>query len=166
MNTNDYIEQCMKVLSDVNTYRRTKSYRYELVKEKLTNLLVSFKSELLQTVVYIQPNTNFQIPQFYGLPKVNEQFQHLPPLRPIVAQCNSQLNPTAKLLDHCLQPLAKSYSDYIQNATELSLILQDLQVPDNAFLVSIDVASLYLSIPQTECLNFIYEEMHTDIYFS
>ena len=48
----------------------------------------------------------------------------------------------------------------MQNTTELSLILQDLQVPDDAFLVSIDVVSLYPSIPQTECLNTIYEEIH------
>ena len=165
MNTQDYIEQCMKSLSDVNIYRQTQSYPHEQIKEKVTNLLVSFKSELFhlnkQLYTYLQPSKNFQIPQFYGLPKIHKQFQHLPPLRPIVAHYNSQLNPTAKLLDHCLQPLAKTYTDYIQNATELSLILQDLQVPDDAFLVSIDVVSLYPSIPQTECLNYIYEEMHT-----
>lgn len=157
----------MKVLSDVNTYRQTQSYPYELVKEKLTNLLVSFKSELLhvnkQLYTYLQPNTNFQIPQFYGLPKIHKQFQHLPPLRPIIAQCNSQLNPTAKLLDHCLQPLAKSYSDYIQNATELSLILQDLWVPDNAFLVSIDVVSLY---PKLNSSTLFMKCTNIDIYFS
>ena len=73
----------------------------------------------------------------------------VPPLQPIVSHCNSQLHPTARLLDHCLQPLAKVHPDYIQNATELSLILQDLQVSDDAFLVSIDVDSLYPSIPQS-----------------
>ena len=154
----------MQILLDSKTYRQTQRYPHEQIQEKLTNLFVNFKTELShlskELYAHLQPNSNFQTPQFYGLPKIHKQFQHLPPLRPIVSHCNSQLNPTARLLDHCLQPLAQTYPDYIQNATELSLILQDLQIPDDAFLVSIDVDSLYPSIPQTECLNVIYEQMH------
>ena len=105
-------------------------------------------------------HTHHQTPRFYGIPKIHKQFEKLPPLRPIVSHCNSLLAPSAQLLDHTLQPLAQSYPDYIQNSTALSLILEDLQVPDGALLSAIDVASLYPSIPQTECLNIIYEEMH------
>lgn len=83
MNANDYIGQCMKLLSDVEVYRQTKSYPHEQIKENLTNLLVSFKPELFhfnsQLYEYLQPSTNFQVPQFYGLPKIHKQFQHLPP---------------------------------------------------------------------------------------
>jgi hypothetical protein len=44
-------------------------------------------------------------------------------------------------------------------------MLQDLHVPDDAILVSIDVTSLYPSIPQSECLEIIYQEMlqHRDL---
>ena len=49
----------------------------------------------------------------------------------------------------------------MHNSTGLSLILQDLSVPDNALLVSIDVVSLYPSTPQSQCLDKIYKEMHT-----
>ena len=113
LNTDDYINQCLKILSDPNAYRQAKRYPHEQIQEKLTNLLINFKSDLChvneELYAYLQPSSNFQTPQFYGLPKVHKQFQHLPPLRPIVSHCNSQLNPTAKLLDHCLQPLAKTY---------------------------------------------------------
>ena len=67
--------------------------------------------------------------------------------------------PSVRFLDHVLQPLAQSYPDYLHNSTDLSRLLQDLQVPDNAILVTIDVTSLYPSIPQTDCLNKIYTEM-------
>ena len=82
-------------------------------------------------------------------------------MRPIVSQSSSILSPTAQFIDHVLQPLAHSYPDYVDNSTALSLILQDLSVPDHAILVAIDVVSLYPSIPQTECLQTIHTEMHS-----
>jgi hypothetical protein len=71
----------------------------------------------------------------------------------------SILSPTARFIDHVLQPLAQSYPDYLHNSTTLSCTLQDLTVPDHAILVSIDVESLYPSIPQSQCLNIIYTEI-------
>ena len=64
-------------------------------------------------------------------------------MRPIVAQSCSLLKPTAQFIDHLLQPLAQSYPDYLQNFTELSIILKDIDVTDDAILVTMDVNSLY-----------------------
>ena len=83
------------------------------------------------------------------------RFTHLPPLRPIVSQSASPLSASAIFIDHVLQPLALQYPDYLHNSTALSLLLEDLHIPDEAILVAIDVSSLYPSIPQTECLNII-----------
>ena len=80
-------------------------------------------------------------------------------MRPIVSQSSSILSPSAQFIDHLLQPLAYCYPDYIQNSTALILRLQELTVPDNAILVTVDVTSLYPSIPQSECLNIIHTEM-------
>ena len=41
-------------------------------------------------------------------------------------------------------------------------ILDSLIIPENTTLVTIDVTSLYPSIPQTECLEIIYNEMTTN----
>ena len=38
--------------------------------------------------------------------------------------------------------------------------LQDLHLHQDCILVTIDVESLYPSIPQTECLTILYTEMH------
>ena len=79
-------------------------------------------------------------------------------MRPIVSQSSSILS--AQFIDHVFQPLASFYPDYIQNSTSLILRLQDLAVPDDAILVTVDVSSLYPSIPQSECLNILHTEMH------
>ena len=72
------------------------------------------------------------------------------------------LAPTAKFIDHVLQPLSQFYQDYLQNSTSLVLLLDNMQIPDEAILVTIDVESLYPSIPQSECINTIYSEMQAN----
>ena len=79
-------------------------------------------------------------------------------IRPIVFHSSSQLlSPSAHFIDHVLQPIARSYEDYLHNSTALVRTLQDSPIPDNAILVTIDVEILYPSIPQDECLAIINE---------
>ena len=97
---------------------------------------------------------NNQTPKFY------KNFTGIPPMRLIISQYRSRLAQSARFIDHVLQPLVKSYKDYIQNSTDLILRLQDMCIPSTTILVTIDVTSLYQSIPQTECLQIIYDEMN------
>ena len=92
--------------------------------------------------------------------KYTKTFHISPLVRPIVSQSSSLLCSTAQFIDYVLQTVARSYPDYLHNSTELTLTLQDLHVPDDAVLVTIDVTSLYPTIPQAQCLNVIYEEVH------
>ena len=160
----------MEHLTDTTTYRLASEYPTTEIKRQITNIVISFKPHLepLNKRLYKHLSTTpkaSQIPQFYGLPKIHKKFTKLPPMRPIVSQTLSLLKPTAQFIDHVLQPLARSYPDYLHNSTSLVNILQDLQPPDDCILVTIDVSSLYPSIPQSECLNIIYTEMrkHRDL---
>ena len=162
MNTEDYISQCLLHLTDQKTYRTTPSYPKDNIQRELHNLIITFKEQLhkrLETYLSEGPQ-HPRIPQFYGIPKMHKKFQHLPPMRPIVSQSSSLLSPSTQFIDHVLQPLANIYPDYIPNSTALILRLQDLVVPDDAILVTVDVTNLYPSIPQSECLNIIHTEMH------
>ena len=157
--------KCTDHLPDTSTYKLVKSIPSSEIRNHLMNTFICFQSQInghskrLYSFLTTVPNLS-QIPQFYGIPKIHKQFSRVPPVRPIVSQCNSMLNPTAKFIDHVLQPLAQSYPDYIHNTVALSLILQDLTVPDDAILVTVDVTSLYPSIPQSEALHLIYNEMY------
>ena len=169
MDTTDYIQQCLLILLDDNVYKRTPEYPTTIITNQLQEVLSKYHTTLTNTdkrlKQFILPSKgNFQIPQFYGIPKIHKQFKKLPPVRPIVANCNSPLTPASKLLDHVLQPLAQTYEDYLQNSACLSLILENLQIPDNTLLVAIDVDSLYPSIPQEECLQILYTEMLSHRY--
>ena len=164
MSTDDYIMQCMTQLADTSTYRLATNYPSQDIQTKIHETVASFKTQLHSYNKRLYQHLRNgpkqpRIPQFYGIPKIHKNFHHFPPLRPIVSQCSSVLSPSAQLIDHLLQPLAQIYPDYLHNSTSLLLILQDLNVPDDAILVTVDVESLYPSIPQSECLEIIYNEM-------
>ena len=154
MNTDDYIQQCMVHLTDINTYRPTTHYPTDQIHKLLSHTLIAFKPQIVNKYLSENPRKP-RTPLFYGILKIHKKYPRLPPLRPIISQTASILSLTAQLIDHILQPLACSYPDYLHNSTPLSITLQNLHVPDDAILVAVDVDSLYPSIPQSECLNII-----------
>ena len=166
MDTDDYVNQCLAHLTDKNTYRLAKEYPKSDIQQSLTNVLTKFKKQLDNRDRRLFPflldkQKTTRTPRFYGIPKIHKKYSKIPPLRPIVSQLASLLSASAKLLDYVLQPIASIYPDYLHNSTALLTALQDFHIPENAILVTIDVASLYPSIPQTECLKIIYNELHT-----
>ena len=165
LNTEDYIDRCMEHLRDTKVYRLAHSFPDKELAQLLTNQLVASRHTLhshsKSLYLFLQPKRKHRTPQFYGIPKIHKHFTQVPPMRPIVSHTNSLLSPTAKFIDHILQPLAQLYEDYIENSTSLILQLEELTIPDNVILVSIDVETLYPSIPQSECLDIIYNEMYT-----
>ncbi len=166
LDTDDYLQLCASQLADTTIYRQSNDFPTAEILKKLQSTITSFPRQLKALHKNLQkfliPNAkNTQPPKFYGIPKIHKSFTHLPPVRPIVSHSNSILSPSAHFIDHVLQPIAKSYPDYLQNSTSLAFTLQDLRIPDESILVTIDVQSLYPSIPQTECLEIIYQEIHT-----
>ncbi|XP_011407404.1 PREDICTED: uncharacterized protein LOC105314749 [Amphimedon queenslandica] len=170
MNSNDFVEQCLKQLTS-NTYVRVETVPEEEIKKKIQNTLVKFKNQFgasnNRLYRFLQPNQKYQTPNFYGLPKMHKELDvnGLPPLRPIVAHNNSLLSNTAKFIDHILQPLAQAYNDYLKNSTQLISYLETSTIPNDIILVTLDVKSLYTSIPQSECLESVRNEMfnHQDL---
>lgn len=164
MDTEDYLAQCTNILKDHSIYRLADSYPLQNIQQALEKILTSFKETIRgfskQLYHYLlSQSQNYQTPKMYGLPKIHKKFKKLPPMRPIVTQSGSPLSPSARFIDHMLQPLAQAYKDYIKNSTELIHLLEDIKVPETSVLVTIDVESLYPSIPQPECLQVIYDEM-------
>ena len=162
LNTDDYVMQCITHLSNRNIYQQAECFPAHKLTNIIENTLINFKNTLYKTLYkYLLPTNNHQIPQFYGLPKLHKEFTQIPQIRPIVSHMNSLLSPTAKFIDHILQPLAQLYTDYLHNSTTLITTLETMIIPHNTILVTVDVKSLYPSIPQTECLNIIYKEMNS-----
>jgi hypothetical protein len=163
LNTEDYINSCIQILK-TPTYKLIHQFPTKLY-NILQNTIISFKEDIYgyskDLYNYLLPKQQHRIPRFYGIPKVHKITNRdtPPPLRPIISHNNSLLSPSARFLDHILQPLARSYSDYLHNSITLVQKLANLKVTNNILLISLDVINLFPSIPQAECLNVIHKEI-------
>ena len=80
-----------------------------------------------------------RIPVFYSLTKIHK----LTPVgRPIVAGNDGPTERISSFVDSLLQPIAKSQKSYLKDTTNFVNFIERRNLPEDAFLVSLDVASL------------------------
>uniref|UniRef100_A0A8C5MBB2 Reverse transcriptase domain-containing protein n=1 Tax=Leptobrachium leishanense TaxID=445787 RepID=A0A8C5MBB2_9ANUR len=98
------------------------------------------------------------IPVFYTLPKVHKGV-FPPPGRPIVAGTDSVFQPLAIFVDQFLQPLVPKTKSFLKDTKDFLLKLRDLAPPIGSILVTLDVNSLYTSIPHNEGLRAVRQHL-------
>ena len=101
-----------------------------------------------------------RIPVFYTLTKI-----HKPTLvgRPIISGCDGPTECLSSFVDKLLQPTAQIQESYLKDMTHFIRFIESTRVPKNAYLVSMDVTSLYTNIPQEEGITIVcnaYENFH------
>ena len=105
-----------------------------------------------------------RIPVFYTLTKI-----HKPTLvgRPIISGCDGlteRLSSFPSGVDKVLQPIAQIQESYLKDTTHFIRFIESTRVPKNAFLVSMDVTSMYTNIPQEEGITIVcnaYENFYS-----
>ena len=105
-----------------------------------------------------------RIPVFYALTKI-----HKPTLvgRPIISECDGPTERLSSFVDKLLQPIAQIQDSYLIDTTHFIRFIESTRVPRNAFLVLMDVTSLYTNIPrvQEEGITIVcntYENFHAN----
>ena len=122
-----------------------------LISEK--DKLVEDMKDYLDSTEYetLSDNSNVSTPIFYGLPKIHKTFVKLPPLRPIVAGYQSATVKLSEYVDSFLKPAARKCSSYVRDTTHFLNRLRSLKgIPNDAFMVVMDVHGLYNNIDQEE----------------
>ena len=73
-------------------------------------------------------------------------------IRPIVSGINGATCNISSFLDFFLKPLLPTIPSYLKDTAQLTLLLKSLRIdqPDNTLLVTMDINSMYPSIPQEE----------------
>ncbi|XP_041440270.1 uncharacterized protein LOC121400667 [Xenopus laevis] len=104
-------------------------------------------------------NAHPKIPVLYLLPKIHKSLLN-PPGRPIVSGVGSILEPLAQFVDAYLQPMVTEIPTCLKDTNDLLCRLEDLPpLPNGIVLASIDIQSLYTSIPQEEGIRYIEEAL-------
>ena len=93
-----------------------------------------------------------RLPVFYTLTKI-----HKPTLvgRPIISGCDGPTERLSSFVDKLLQPIVQIQESYLKDTTHFIRFIESTRVPKNAFLVSMDVTSLYTNIPQEKGITIV-----------
>ena len=93
-------------------------------------------------------------PHFYLKPKVHKEGN---PRRPVISSINCHTSKISEYVNHHIcQPIVKEIPSYVKDTTDFLRKINKINfVPDNPYLLSLDVKSLYTNIPNAEGIKFV-----------
>lgn len=161
-----YITECARHLDDTNTYRRIEKVNIPIltivntVKKLCTTAANDVTGQMRQ---FILANVNnYRVPCFYLLIKL-----HKPTLqgRPIISSVGWVLHHLSKVLDFWLQPFLRRTESYLKDSLTVLRDLEDRRFGSDITMATLDVVSLYPSIPLEEGIKTVLDFISTDIIF-
>jgi len=173
LNKSDYITQTLALLGDVTQYQETEiddnMTTIALLKPELFDLLNKGFINKKQFKFFDKSMLDSKPRRLYCLPKIHKPVEswitnNIPPGRPIISDINSVTYEISKFISDHLKLLSCQHASYIRDTYDLLEKLKDLKIPKNASLVTLDVKSLYPSIPIIEGLEAVsnFMELYPD----
>ena len=86
-----------------------------------------------------------RIPEFFTLTNIHKP---TPVGRPIVPGCDGPTERLSSFVDYLLQTIVQQQKSYLKDITDFINYRENTKVPEDVILVSMDVTSLYINIPQ------------------
>ncbi|XP_077862558.1 uncharacterized protein LOC144344537 [Saccoglossus kowalevskii] len=147
-----YLVEAERQLSDTDSYRALDVDITNKIQREIGDVVNGYiakgdlPKEAKNLIVHRQRTS-----VFYLLPKIHKVNN---PGRPIVSACNCPTEHIARYLDSMLRPIVASQPTYVQDTNEALRKLELFRfTPDKPrFLFSMDVKSLYTSIPHADVL--------------
>ena len=163
MNKEDYIREATRQLSDTNFYIETDN---DLTKEH-HNEIEQTLSEFLARELISEPiykcisNKSPKTSSLYLLPKIHKikQRGQFPAGRPIISANQSPTEKISAFVDENIKGSVPLIPSYIKDTTHFISLIESVIIPDNCFLVTLDVTSLYTNIPNNEGLKAVEKSM-------
>ena len=153
LDSNDYLSEVQRQLSDTSSYTPTSRDLNPAFHRNIQSFLKKKapKEGLSSGDISLLSPPHPRTPHFYILPKIHKTNN---PGRPIVSSLNSPTERISSFVDHYLQPLVHSLPSYIKDTYDFLNRLHSTSLPvdKDIIMATIDVTSLYTSIPHEEGL--------------
>lgn len=146
MNSSEYDKKMNDLLNDKKTYKKLRTDSTTTLQNK-NNIFIKKilnKKELSEVEAKKLIIHNAVAPKIYGLPKLHK---HGVPLRPIVSCIQSPLYNLSKYLSNCLSNVTGKNEYFIKDSFSFKTFIDNIKIPNNYKLISLDVVSLYTNIP-------------------
>ncbi|XP_019897156.3 uncharacterized protein LOC105009030 isoform X2 [Esox lucius] len=169
MDREQYLWEGYRQLQDTTCYTKLPKPIYKdtipmvdkILKSLFTKRFINHKQ-----LLYLQGNSEPRARLFYMLPKIHKprpswnRAGEIPPGRPIVSDCDSETYYTAEYIDSFLNPLSVHHPSYVKDTYHFVQIVQNLVIPTDALLFTMDVDSLYTNIDIQEGIQSIRNIFH------
>ena len=155
MNVIDYIEKAERKLNSKGYYHQLSKDQSAANNETVNNVTESFQKGNLITknIAERLKTTSPQTPRFYIQPKIHKQGN---PRRPAISSIDCHTSNISKYVDYHLQSIVQQIPAYIQDTSNFLRKINKIEkIPDNSYLVSLDVRSSYTSIPNSEGIKYV-----------
>ena len=159
MDVKDYVDEANRQLQDTQYYRKL---NYDPTGDHaniIRNTLEEFKKnneldeDIAEGLKPLEPRT----PRFYLLPKIHKENN---PGRPVISSVDCHTSRISSFVDYHIQDSAQSLKSYVRDTTDLiNKISTTGELPEEAYLVTMDVEALYTNIPNNEGLQALKEAM-------
>ena len=98
-----------------------------------------------------------QTSEFHLLPEIHKANN---PGRPGISSVNCHTSRISECVDYYLQPEVKKLKSYVKDTTDFIKKIEAIDhVSDNSYLASLDVRSLYISIPHKETIETVKQKL-------
>ena len=164
MNKSDYVFEANRQLSNCSHYKKLAYPIYPKTAKKINSILQRLLKEKLITQTeyeYLRPPHSPRERRLYLLPKIHKNKEkwtipeRIPPGRPIVSDCDSESYHVSEYIDSFLAPLATKHPAYVKDTQHLLDMINDIKIPNDSFLATIDVDSLYTNIDNEAGINAV-----------
>lgn len=144
LNKKDYVKKVEEFLTNKEFTKITKDPTTKYQKE-VKEMINKYKSIFSDGDQRRLVNQNPQPPRMYGQPKLHKENI---PIRPVVSYNSSPTYKIEKKLSQIFKEKTKFQAKYsLKNTQDLVNKIKDIEIPENAKLVSFDVVNLFTNIP-------------------
>lgn len=162
-----YIQEIERQLSDSDIYVPLQSDPTFKFRDGIKTLLkrALLEGEISEGEYKYMVQDNPIRPVIYTLPKIHKDLLH-PPGRPIVSGIGSLTEPLSQYVDSHIKDLVYELPSHLKDTTDFLNKLKDCHMDSTDFLCTMDVSSLYPSIPHKdglEAMNYFLNR-RTELY--
>lgn len=162
LDSEEYKEACEQTLSNADFYEELPSDPTAKYQDDVAHVANEmFHEGLINDFEKDTITKGSRTPLFYGLPKIHKVFSIFPALRPICSGSDGPTKYLSEFIDTFLKPLARRSASYLRDSTDFINKTRNINLPHEAFLVTMDVEALYPNIHQQEGADVCEEALLT-----
>ena len=167
MSKQAYLNEAYRQLNNTNYYQKIDKPIYKTNINKINTILESMKKDNYITdkqLNYLKATDTDRARTFYLLPKIHKPKEkwpqpNMPEGRPIVSDVGSESYRVSQFIDSFTRPISTGHSAYLKDTYDFLNKIKGKKIPQNTFLVTADVSSLYTNMDINRTLDVTKEAM-------